>query len=457
MALSDTDLEGRLRDLRVRADDLPPAPSDLAGTVRARHHRQRRNQLRLAGAGLAVALVFLAVPLIQSTLDVQHSQTASPSQSAPRPSDRVLYEHPTRGSLAGDDEWLAGINARELVSSAPAEGASPGPLPEESIERRTVAFAGDVPGERVALVVARLRDTRIVQAWFTGPVGAEPTEMALTLLKEAEKYGPLALVDLPDPASPRHVLVVVGFPGDEIEVKTGRSVTASGERQDRWELVPTEDGAGAIALDSPVIWIQDALQVRIARDGAGVFSASFDPRFSARATAVQERASIDLAAVPDPRGARAVVDESLVWEAVHYLIGTYGLHPEEMGLTLLAGGPVEGSGTSTLLAGGTLPSGTTVGFLVAEPFVTLTATAPPGTALLDRVFALGLGGTFVVCGPSAGASAELYDAGGTLIGTVPLLDGAGAIPMPAQEPATVGILDASGALVANTPVTAPDD
>ena len=92
---------------------------------------------------------------------------------------------------------------------------------------------------------------------------------------------------------------------------------------------------------------------------------------------------------------------------------------------------------STLLIGATLPSGATVGFLAAYPndlpnpsgarvSVTMTATAPAGTALLDRVFAMAFTDVFVVAGPSAGAQAELYDSGGTLVGTVPLAAGAGA-------------------------------
>jgi hypothetical protein len=382
MTLSDHDLEGRLRDLRLRADAVGAPPTDLAETVRARHRRQRRSQARFAAAGLVAALLFIGVPVVQL--------------------------------------------------------------------RRT-AFAGDVPGGRVALELVRLTGGSFVQAWFTGPSEAEPEEMSLVELGPAQRSGPLALVDLPDASSDRSVLTVVAFPGDEVEVLTAPTLTAAGERVEHWAPVPTDDGAGAIALRPPTIWIQDNLQVRIAR--GGTWTASLRPLLSDRAAAVEERASIDLAALPDPRGARAVVDEAVVWEAVHYLVGTYGLHPEEMGLTLLAGGPVEGQGTTTLLAGGTLPSGTTVGFLVVEPFVTLTATAPPGTALLDRVFALGLGGTFVVCGPSAGARADVYDAGGTLIGTVPLLAGAGAIPMPAQEPASVHILDAAGVPVVTAPVT----
>jgi hypothetical protein len=467
MALPDVDLGRRLRDLRVRGHDLAPPPSDLAQAVRARHRRQRRTGLwRLAAAGVAVALLVLGVPVLASSLDAQLPETADPSAETPRWTGRVLYEQPTRGSLAGDEDWLAGIAARELVPGDPAAAPSPGRLPDPAVQQRAVAFAGDVPGERVALVVARLWGGRVIQAWFTGPRGAEPDEMTMTLLRDAPSTGPLSLLDLPDPASDRYVLVVVAFPGDEVELMTGRTVTAAGETLGRWEPVPTEDGVGTLSLDVPVIWLQDNAQVRIARDGE--YTAAFAPRLSERAAAVEERSSVDLAALPDPRGVEGAVPESVVWEAVHHLVGRFGSHPHEMGLTLLSGGPVPGLATSTLLVGATLPSGATVGFLAAYPndladpvaartSVTMTATAPAGTALLDRVFAMALSDAFVVCGPAAGTQAELLDPAGTPIGTVPLVGGAGAVPVPAQRPVTVRILDASGALVTAAEVTLPGE
>jgi hypothetical protein len=66
VALSDPDLEARLRALRTWADDMAPAPRDLAATVRSRHRHQRRSRLKLAAAGVAVALVLLGVQLASS-------------------------------------------------------------------------------------------------------------------------------------------------------------------------------------------------------------------------------------------------------------------------------------------------------------------------------------------------------------------------------------------------------
>ena len=66
MALSDSDLEARLRTALSGADEMVEVPDDLADTVRSRHRRQRRSQLTVAAAGLAVVLVVLSVQLISS-------------------------------------------------------------------------------------------------------------------------------------------------------------------------------------------------------------------------------------------------------------------------------------------------------------------------------------------------------------------------------------------------------
>jgi hypothetical protein len=465
MARSDADLVGRLRDLRARADDLPAAPSDLAGTIRALHRRQRRNQLRLAAAGLAVVLLFIGIPVITSAVSGQGSETADPSEQTAGRTERLLHEEPTRGSLATDEEWLAGIAARELTPSAPAGEPSTDAVPVEDVELRTTAFAGDVPGARVALVIAQLGDGGMLQAWFTGPPGAGPDDMTLTDLDSAPTSGPLALLDVPDPAAARSLLVVVAFPGDEVEVKTGQDVTASGEIRERWQPVPAEDGAGGLGLDVPISWLQQNAQLRIAPDGEDWDYSS--PRLSRRAGEAVETSPLELA---DPRGLRDLVDESQLRTSVEDLVGRFGSTPSDLGLTILAAGPVEGTSANTLLVGATFPSGATTGVLAVYPSeydtsqaplvyqaITSTAIRPAGTTLLDRVFAVEIAEVLTVSGPEAGARADVYDEAGTLLTAVPLVRGAGAGFLPPQVPVLVRILDGSGALVTEAPVTQPGE
>ncbi|WP_324274998.1 hypothetical protein [Blastococcus brunescens] len=156
--------------------------------------------------------------------------------------------------------------------------------------------------------------------------------------------------------------------------------------------------------------------------------------------------------------------------SVEHLAGRFGAPPSELGLTILAAGPVEGLAANTLLLGATFPSGATVGHLAVYPgesslpqaplvyqSMTSTGTAPAGTALLDRVFAVELAEVLTVSGPVAGTRAEVYDATGALLTTVPLVQGAGAGVLPPQKPAQVRVLDDSGAPVVMAPVTQPGE
>ena len=91
-----------------------------------------------------------------------------------------LSEIPTRGSLADDESWVE--QARRLPWRSPglAESLEDVELPDPPLDTRHVAFAGDVPGGRVALVLGR--DRTFGHAWFVGPEGADPDELTLAAL-----------------------------------------------------------------------------------------------------------------------------------------------------------------------------------------------------------------------------------------------------------------------------------
>ncbi|MFP5369350.1 MAG: hypothetical protein ACLGI3_01170, partial [Actinomycetes bacterium] len=225
MILSDHELETRLRDHRERAADIPPAPSDLAQRARERARDQRRNRKALTAAGIAAALVFVGLPALASGVltDGSRGESAAPSTRPRTPAPSHL-DLPTRGSLAGDEEWLAGVRA---VSWLPGDLASYPPeaakaMVDPAVEDRKVVFAGDVPGGRVALVMARA-ERELLQAWYAGPERARPAEMRLvTGPGNGPRTQPLGILTEPDPASGRVTLVVVAQPGDEADVLTGR-------------------------------------------------------------------------------------------------------------------------------------------------------------------------------------------------------------------------------------------
>jgi hypothetical protein len=103
VALSDPELEARLRALGTWADDSASPPHDLAATVRTRHRRQRRSHLTVAAAGLAAALLLLGVQLISpgvlgsgqgsdpATSRSESAESPTPSPAAAEPIDTTNW------------------------------------------------------------------------------------------------------------------------------------------------------------------------------------------------------------------------------------------------------------------------------------------------------------------------------------------------------------------------------
>ena len=464
MTLSDPDLETRLRDQRIRAEEIPPAPFDLAQRVRERAREQRRRRIALTAAGIAAALIFIGLPALASGLvdDGSRGESAAPPSRRPPVSHPLLSEVPTRGSLADDEGWLQGVvelswRSPELEQQLDRGGFM---LHDPAVDTRHVAYADDVPGGRVALVFGL--DSRPVHAWFVGPEDAEPEEMTLaTIPGESTLRQPMALWATPDSTSEEQVLVVVGLPGDEVDVLTGREATAAGEVHEIWQSVPMEDGAGAVAPDRPFAW-PPPMDFRMQRDGQRepLFpTLDFSDRLIAGAQEPIE--------VADPRGlAGAVNADELQW-TVQMLLMHYGLPAEQLRPTLLAGGPVgAGSSTSAILVGVTFPSGATTthlttywgasGGMTSESF--WAEPAPAGTALLDRIIAVASSNALTVSGPPEGAMVEVYLADGTPFTTMPLVAGTGIGPLPPPGPprspeiARIRILDAKGSFVTEAPV-----
>ena len=454
--ISDTQLESGLRDLRGRADHLAPPPADLAQRTRQRYRAQRRARAALAAGALAALVVVVGVPVAASTFLGDPGRTAAPSDGPAADVVPTLSELSTRGSLAGDPAWL------DAVEQLPWGAAT---ADEPPVTGRIVAFAGDVPGARVALVLGGTGAP--AHAWFVGPVGATPEQMTLAAQPtETIEMAPIALMDAPEPASDSRTLVVVAWPGDEVSLVTGRSVDAAGEASVHRRPVPVTDGVGAIATDGPPTWPVE-VQLWVKRN-TGV-PGSYNPTLtvSDRSTAAGRPA----VAVADPRGLLDSVRAGDVQAVVTALTGYYGLPADDLRPTLLAAGPpAAGSPSSTVLVGITFPSGATAAAeLILWPDddgsglssqVALTETAPAGTALLDRVFVVPASVTgglmLTISGPTTATTAVVHGRDGARLVTVPLLEGAGTGAVPANpDGATVRFFDAGGALVATSPITGP--
>jgi hypothetical protein len=469
VTISDAELEAGLRTLRTRADDIAPPPFDLPELVRDRHRSLRRREFGLAAAALVTVLVLVGVPVVSSTIAAgDRGRTAAPSEGTQVDPVPTLAELPTRGSLAGDVDFLDKVRRLSWLSIAPAPGLPQGTAVvahDPPVESRRVAFAGDVPGARVALVLGL--DSGDVDAWFIGPVGATPDQMVLASSpRETTERHPLALMDAPDPASGSATFVVVAWPGDEVTLLTGRTVDAAGKTAEHRESVLLTDGAGAIAPAGPPTW---PLEVQLwVKRNSGV-PGSYNPQMTITDRALGlHRAVSDVA---DPRGLRDSVRDEDVQSAVAALAGYYGTPAEDLRPTLLAGGPLAaGSPSSSVLVGVTFPSGATTAALAIiwendsgpglSSQIALTEVTPAGTALLDRVFAVpsSVPGSIMltVSGPTSAALAVVHSRDGTLIARLPLLTGAGtgAVTGPLDD-ATVRLFDGSGSLLATAPITGP--
>ncbi|TFV67840.1 UNVERIFIED_ORG: hypothetical protein E4P37_01760 [Bacillus sp. AZ43] len=457
--ISDTDLEAGLRDLRTRADEIPPPPAGLAELTRARYRAQRRSRAAWAAGGLVAALVLVGVPVAASMLavDSDRGQAASERTVVPSPSEG-LYALPTRGSLADDQEWLAGITARDWQPVT--DGATPpgGELPDPAVDTRRVAFAGDVYSGRVALVLG-LDDGRLGYAWFTGPEGADAAEMEPA--SDPSTIGPdaaLALLDAPAPGA-SETLVVVAHDGDRVDLGL-TVVEASGKlRADRFDL-PVEDGVAVVEAELPeVLWSWQDVRVHRSAGGTRAFQLVDSARLRGGAGPVASPGDV---AAADPRGLVGGIAPEITRSIVADQLAGYGLSAEQAAPTLLAAAPVDAKGRYGELYGMTHPSGATSTWVVVGHYqhpqegaeIYDLPPAPAGTGLLDRAIAVPVRSTMLVSAPGAGVRAELLGAAGEVLGTVPLARGTGAVPLTGvAATVTVRVLDADGEVVAEAPVT----
>jgi hypothetical protein len=445
------DVESELRShLAARGDRVASAPTDLVERTRRRHRQYRRHRAALVGVGLAVALLFGTVPVLRGVLPaVGRSDTAAPAAS-PLPS---LYDLPVRGSLAGDRAWLTDVAALPWRENAAVD---PDTVPP--IDSHRVLYAADVAGTRVALVMGE-EGALLSSAWFTGPAGANPHEMAQAAWSvRAYPDDPLMLLD--DVGGPA-VLVVVSRPGDEIEYTSGRTVSAAGDQADVDVALTAEDGVASASVPRPVGYPM-SVSVRVVRDGQEVYS-----DFPSLSDRVADAAMAPML-ISDPRGLRSNVEESWLQSLAQSALGSYGSGADGVTPVLLAAGPVAGTGDPHVaMVGLTFPSGATDHWAVRYEAVTgqsssgnttSTLPEPAGTPLLAQVVALRVGGALAVSAPASAATAVLLASDGTTVATVPLVDGGGAtdlLPAPAPVAFRVRALDAAGTVLAEARVTGP--
>ena len=442
-----SDLETRLRSgLQATADDVGPAPRDLADRVRHRARAQRRTRLAVAAAGVAAALVFVGVPVVASTLLADGGTAAPAERTSPAPPP--LDELPTRGSLAGDAQWLDAVAALpwQLPDVPPDAG-----LPVPIVTDPRVVYAGDTPAGRVALVLGR-EGSILWHVWFTGPVGADPAGMSpATPAGPTADQGRLALLDAAGPDADQATLVLVARPGDSATWTTPPVVAADGSESTRTLDLPMEDGVAVTELAGPVSW---ATAIDVHRDGS--LLVSLFPEQTTRLAGEE----FPTARAADPRGLAGRLDATWLGLATRTLLDSYGLTAAEADPTLLAAGPLDPEWSpQAWLVGVTFPSGATGVQLEAETaegtgmagYSYRLPHGPAGTALLDRVVVVRALGGILVSAPATAVTAEVLDARGAVLGSLPLEQGAGTGPL-AADATTARLVAADGTVVAEVPI-----
>jgi hypothetical protein len=459
VTISDTEVEAGLRRLRTRADEIAPPAADLAQRTRERYRAQRRTRAAWAAGGLVAALVLLGVPVVASTIGAQPlgSEVATPSERTFTPSPPTgLYALPTRGGLADDEDWLAEVAALEWPDGAEQP---PGiPTPDAPVDTRRVAFAGDVPSGRVALVLGM--DGRFVAyTWLVGPRGADAGEMVpATSPTHAGPDDALILIDAPSPSAPTLTLVVVGQPGDRASRSLTPVVDAAGKlHTDRVDL-DVRDGIGIAQVAAPWPWGGPAGNVQLEGVSRGAQMVDSD-RLRGDRTQLEISPSVPL---EDPRGLAGRTRREPAASMAMSMVTNFGLTEEQARPTLLAAGPLGARlGQYGELYGMTHPSGATSTWLLtyapALPDhgaqIYEGPLAPAGTALLDRVIAVRAMNGLLVSAP-AGVGAQVLDTAGAVLTTVPLEGGAGtgSLDEPAAA-ASVRIVDGDGDVLGEAPVT----
>jgi hypothetical protein len=252
--------------------DWAPTPGGRVTAHRAAaldRRVRRRGRIRVAAGGLLAVLLLLTGVGVgtRSTPDPLPATSASPATPAPRiggsPSPS-LYDARTRGSLAADPAFLAGVRALTWPSPPSLDG----PQGDPAAEDRRVLYAGDVPGGRRWALVAAPIGVDLGYAWFTGPVGADADELTLALPPaRGDVDQPIALVDASAPTGP---LVAVVLPGDAVEYSPSLDRAADGSLQRTYTRLSVVDGVALAGVVTPPT--RGAALLRVSRDGRPVTS-----------------------------------------------------------------------------------------------------------------------------------------------------------------------------------------
>jgi hypothetical protein len=423
-------IEARLRaELVAWADELDPdaGPDVTAAALTDLHHRRLRHRAALLAAAVLVVVVAVSVPFVLGRLD-DRSAPAAPS----------LYDLPTRGSLAGDQAFLADAVGLSWKPGADWTGTG-GDLPDPPVDTRHVVFAHDVPGGKRWVLVAGKNTaipadddpghqtdlgaiSPVALALFSGPAGAPADELTLAELPRGQT--PDVPFAAQDPES--GTLLVVAAPGDTIEVSPRPTFEADGTETRTWSDMAGRDGVAVVQVGPLRVAGPSPTEYRVFRDSLEVFGVRTPDVLGAGGPA----ADLSLSTVHGP-----LLDEFDAQQAAAQLVAQLGLDLGEPDAVITWQGQVPGPGeggppATVTVATVTAPSGAVL--------VTAGWTRPTGdggsyrTYAFDCTIADGQGrnpvSAFVIAAPPEAVHARLYGSGGEVVAEVDLVDGVAVLP-----------------------------
>jgi hypothetical protein len=438
------DLPERLARLAAGRPLPATAAESIATAIDSAHRARRARRLGLGAAVLVAGLLLALVPLL-------------PQAPAP-PVDASVYAGPTRGSLAGDEEFLRAMRDSGWELAAETTGS------------RRVVFAGDVPGGRWALIAAGGTPARpATTAWFTGPVGASPDRMTLLSVRVAPD--PAEPVSVTDPAS--GALVVVAAAGDRIGVSDRPEVDAGATVSRRFRAVPSSRGTAVVGLAPIPLARLSAVRLDVTRH---------DRRLDVHPPTVVAdpgAAPVDVPVTPLRPSAPPSVGDAAVAPRLRAVLGQLGEPVGATAVTALWSGDLPGPNDEparlTVLAvpqaSGAVVVTTPYGYAAdhdgrAGSSWCGTGVLPAGIPLAQRVVAVQcdlsdlaadreISRFLVVVAPPYETSARLLDDSGALLRELPLDDGVAVVRSPGRV-AQVDVTTADGATSSTTPLVDTD-
>jgi hypothetical protein len=461
--MEDTELRSRLEFLASRIAPPEQDADDLVAAVAARSRAGRRRQAFLVAAAAAVVAVLVAVPAVRSELGRDDDPAAPASPTA-------VYTTPTRGNLSYDVDFLDVMSRRAWRTETGARHVL-----EPPVDTRRVVYASDYADRRWVLVAgadptalppddgvdpADLDELGSVAiAWFTGPLSAAPEEMRV--------YGEPRIVEADEPAavlSPtepygsvrvNHV-VVVGAPGDQVELSWFREIAPDGDIVRSFERAPTADGVAAVVAGQVDASIDRTVRYRIVR-GETEFSGL--PETERRPDFVPPRVNPARLRPAPP----AAPGDAAVASAIDTVVSHQGIWAHALDFTVLWAGdlPTPAGARLTVLSarfaygGGFYLTGA-VGREVGGRIRSSTCgseTRPEDTPPDDMVAVLRCGSdggpedaptdSLVVVAPPGATTAGALDDRGEQIASYPLVDGVAVVPVP-PDLASVVVIGADG-------------